>query len=180
MLFGSNSDVQCSPWPLVMPSGRFLPVYYPPWWHQRKCWYHILIEEYTTSKVNFQLVQVWSLKADLETFQCLFFIYVYFYPTLFLSGSIIPMRVYSKFLFVYRQSHVLATTLMFFYLFHLLFYLFLNLLSFLPFPYDSLPNLMMAILKFPEIIRFGRKATSSSFSLSQILNANDPFVLTLL
>lgn len=36
LFFGSSSEVQCSPWPLVIPSGRFLPTHYPPWWHRMK------------------------------------------------------------------------------------------------------------------------------------------------
>ena len=46
---------------------------------------------------NFQLGQAWSLKVDLSLHT-----FLNFYLKLFFRGNIMPMKVYSKFPFVYK------------------------------------------------------------------------------
>lgn len=92
--FGSSSDVQCSPWPLVMPSGRFLPAHYPPWWHLKKVWgsrpnwgvYH-----FQSSFLIGTSVESESWFKALKHF--------YLYPKLFFSGSTIWKFIISFHLF---------------------------------------------------------------------------------
>lgn len=130
LFFGSNSDVSCSSWPLVMPSGRFLPVHYPPWWHRK-----MVLGSCPNWRVyHFQSPFLTGASVELESwFKSLQFFY--FYPKLFFSGNIMSMKVYSKFPFVYRQMCMLVTILMFFFLYYFicsqicyLFFLFLMIL----------------------------------------------------
>lgn len=57
----------------------------------------VLIRQEGDSIPNFQLVQAWSLKVDLSLYT-----FLNFYPKLIFKGSIMPMKVYSKFPFIYK------------------------------------------------------------------------------